>query len=180
MTHLKTCPLKNGPDKYVPRTPYDTVLEATFKKRKAVPLQVVGQQAGDNPPQQVANPQPEQEQPESTPPQAAETTPPQAAEITPPQAAETTPQQTGNPALIIMPVQAGDGDPQQQLDEQDEKEKSVFDEEAAKAVRSIEGEDLMQVLSEGIIPETGKSANKEGDGEEKPKEELDLEMVFDE
>ena len=79
-----------------------------------------------------------------------------------------------------MPVKAGDGDPQQQLGEQDEKEKSVFDEEATKAVRSIEGEDLMQVLSEGIIPGTGKSEDEEGDGEEKPKEEIDLEMVFDE
>ena len=51
---------------------------------------------------------------------------------------------------------------------------------AAKAVQSIEGEDLMQVLSQGIIPETGKLEDEEGDGEEKPKEEIDLEMVFDE
>ena len=179
-THLKTCHLKNGPDKYVPRTPYDETLEVTFKKRQAVPLQVVGQQAGDNPPQQVANPPPQQEQPETTPPQAAETTPPQAAETTPPQAAETTPQQTaGNSALIITLVQAGEGDPQQQLDDQDEKEKSVYDEEAAKAVQSIEGEDLLQVLSGGLIGDAGKSEEEEGDGEEKPKE-LDLEMVFDE
>ena len=132
-THLKTCPLKNGPDKYVPRTPYNAVLEATFKKREAVALQVVGQQSGDNPPQQVANPPQQQEQPETTPPQAAETTPPQAAETTSPQAAETTPQQTGNPALIITPAQAGDDDPQQQLGEQDVKNKSVFDEEGRKS-----------------------------------------------
>ena len=161
-THLKTCPLKNGPDKYVPRTPYDAVVEATFKKREAVPLQVVGQQSGDNPP-------------------------PQAAETTPPLATEATPQQTGNPAVIITPVQTGDGDgdpQQQQLGEQDVKGNSVFDEEAAKAVRSIEGEDLMQVLSQGIIPGTGKSEDEEGDGdgtgEEKAKEEIDLEMVFNE
>ena len=182
-THLKTCPLRNGPDKYVPRTPYDETLEATFKKREAVPLRVVGQQSGDAPPQQVANPPPQQEQPETTPPQAAEMTPPQAAEMTPPQAAETTLQQTaGNPALIIMPVQTGEGDPQQlprteQLDDQDEKEKSVYDEEAAKAVQSIEGEDLLQVLSSGVIPDERK-LEEEGNGEEKAKE-LDLEMVFD-
>ena len=177
-THLKTCPLKDGPDKYVPRTPYDAVLEVTFKKRQAVPLQVVGQQAGDNPPQQVANPPPQQEQPETTPPQAAEATPPQAAETTPPQAAETTLQQTaGNPALIIVPAQVGDPQQLPRTEQLDDKEKSVYDEEAAKAVRSIEGEDLLQVLSSGVIPDERK-LEEEGNGEEKP-EELDLEMVFD-
>ena len=188
-THLKTCPLKNGPDKYVPRAPYNETLEATFKKRAAVPLQVVGQQEGDNPPQQVANPQPEttlqqvaNPQPETTPQQVAdlipaqvaEPIPPQVAEPIPPQAGETTPQITpGNPAHIITLIIAGEVDPQQQ------DEKSVYDQEASKAVESIEGGDLLQVLSSGLIADTGKSEEDEAEVEEKTKE-LDLEMVFDE
>ena len=57
MKHLKGCPERNGPDKYVGRAPYDATIEATFKKRAAVPLQVVPQQAAANPQQQaVVNP----------------------------------------------------------------------------------------------------------------------------
>ena len=176
-THLKTCPLKNGPDKYVPRAPVNETLEATFKKRAAVPLQVVGQQEGDNPPQQVANPQPETTPQQVADPiavQVAEPIPPQVAEAIPPQVGETTPQITpGNPAHVIMPIIAGEVDPQQQ------DEKSVYDQEAAKAVESIEGGDLLQVLSSGLIGDTGKSEEDEAEVEDKTKE-LDLEMVFDE
>ena len=39
LKHLKGCPERNGPDKYVGRVPYDATIEATFKKRAAVPLQ---------------------------------------------------------------------------------------------------------------------------------------------
>ena len=73
--HLKTCPQRNGPDKYVRRAPYDATIEATFKKRAAVPLQVVPQQgAAANPQQQaVVNPalviQPDDPDPENPEPQ---------------------------------------------------------------------------------------------------------------
>ena len=72
--HLKGCPERNGPDKYVGRAPYDATIEATFKKRAAVPLQVVPQQAAANPQQQaVVNPalviQPDDPDPENAEPQ---------------------------------------------------------------------------------------------------------------
>ena len=72
--HLKGCPEQIGPDKYVGRAPYDATIEATFKKRAAVPLQVVPQQAAANPQQQaVVNPalviQPDNPDPENAEPQ---------------------------------------------------------------------------------------------------------------
>ena len=72
--HLKGCPERNGPDKYVGRAPYDATIEATFKKRSAVLLQVVPQQAAANPQQQaVVNPaliiQPDDPDPENAEPQ---------------------------------------------------------------------------------------------------------------
>ena len=38
--HKTACPNPNGPDKYQGRAPYNKALEATFKKRQAIPVQI--------------------------------------------------------------------------------------------------------------------------------------------
>ena len=156
--HLKVCPLHNGPDQYVPRAPLDPVLEATFKKRAAVPVQVVQQ------PQQVAAPQ-----------QVANPLPPQQAVV--------------NPALVIQP-EVDDQQPevqdqpllQPEKPTQDPQEATPYDEEAEKAVKNIEGEELLNILAGGIIPDATKfkeeGNGEEGNGEEKPKA-LEVDMHFD-
>ena len=136
--HLKSCPERNGPDKYVGLAPYDATIEATFKKRAAVLLQVVPQQAAANPQQQALV----------------------------------------NPALIIQP---DDPDPEnaepQRTQDQDTIQKGItpYEEEAKKAVENIEGEALLNMMAEGIIPDSRKV--DAGDSEAKP--EIDVEMHFD-
>ena len=135
--HLKTCPQRNGPDKYVGRAPYDATIEATFKKRAAVPLQVVPQQGA------AANPQ---QQP------------------------------VVNPALVIQPDDPDPENPEPQRTEDPmETEKTPYEEEAKKAVESIEGEALLNMMAGGIIPDSTEADVE--DSEAKP--EIDVEMHFD-
>ena len=136
--HLKGCPERNGPDKYVGRAPYNATIEATFKKRAAVPLQVVPQQAAANPQQQAVV----------------------------------------NPAVVIQPDNPDpeNAEPQRTQDQDTiQKETTQYEEEAKKAVENIEGEALLNMMAEGIIPDSRKV--DVGDSEAKP--EIDVEMHFD-
>ena len=148
--HLKVCSQRNGPDRYVGRAPYNATFEATFKKRAAVQLQVVPQQAVANPQQPVVV----------------------------------------NPTLVIQP----DKDDQEQNDDEQpenkpaenqdpmQKETTPFEDEGKKAVRSIEGEELLNIMAGGIIPDAsqvvGAGEVVEGAGEVKPNV-IDVEMQFD-
>ena len=150
--HLKVCSQRNGPDRYVGRAPYNATFEATFKKRAAVLLQVVPQQAVVNPQQPVV----------------------------------------ANPTLVIQPNE----DDQEQNDDEEQpenkpaenpdpmqKETTPFEDEGKKAVQSIEGEELLNIMAGGIIPDTsqvvvGAGEVVEGAGEVKPNV-IDVEMQFD-
>ena len=97
-----------------------------------------------------------------------------------PQPAAANPQQQAvvNPALVIQP---DDPDPEnaepQQTQDQDmiQKETTPYEEEAKKAIENIEGEALLNMMAEGIIPDSRKVDVE--DSEAKP--EIDVEMHFD-
>ena len=97
-----------------------------------------------------------------------------------PQQAAANPQQQAvvNPALVIQP---DDPDPEnaepQRTQDQDmiQKGTTPYEEEAKKAIENIEGEALLNMTAEGIIPDSRKV--DAGDSEAKP--EIDVEMHFD-
>ena len=162
--HLKGCPERNGPDKYVGQAPYDATIEATFKKRAAVPLQVVPQQAAVNPQQQaVVNPalviQPDDPDPENAEPQRTQDQDMIQKETTPyEEEAKKAIENIEGEALLNMMAQ---------------KETTPYEEEAKRAVENIEA--LLNMMAGGIIPDSRKV--DVGDSEAKP--EIDVEMHFD-